>query len=285
MLRLAICANASGSKPSQIPVVLAAGTLVLPDRRSNLPELDSLSALVALYGGRTFLKVVFCGSHKTGDVVRVGQSCGWLCHNMKQERGGLGSRSFRQYSVCGRYFNICEQWRNFDPSSPNFRPSGHVSMGSTDAESSNGRMRRSERLHVGSIPASAASQMEVIRPDEEPVLKTGGGQQPLVGSSPTASALRGHGPIGRRWLRKPEIRVRVPVTPLEWHSPVVQRQRHLVHIQETMVRLHPGLLDCPGTPIGRAAWLGTAAQRCPGGCGFDSGPGHGPVGKRQTTLA
>ncbi len=188
MLRLAICANASGSKPSQIPVVLAAGTLVLPDRRSNLPELDSLSALVALYGGRTFLKVVFCGSHKTGDVVRVGQSCGWLCHNMKQERGGLGSRSFRQYSVCGRYFNICEQWRNFDPSSPNFRPSGHVSMGSTDAESSNGRMRRSERLHVGSIPASAASQMEVIRPDEEPVLKTGGGQQPLVGSSPTASA-------------------------------------------------------------------------------------------------
>ena len=30
--------------------------------------------------------------------------------------------------------------------------------------------------------------MEVIRPDEEPVLKTGGGVQPLVGSSLTASA-------------------------------------------------------------------------------------------------
>ena len=29
----------------------------------------------------------------------------------------------------------------------------------TDAESSNGRMRRSERLHVGSIPASAAWEM------------------------------------------------------------------------------------------------------------------------------
>ena len=86
-------------------------------------------------------------------------------------------------------------------------------------------------------------------------MKTGGGQQPLVGSSPTASAFRGHGPTGRRWLRKPEIRVRIPVTPLEWHSPVVQRQRRLVHTQETMVRLHPGLLDCPGTPIGRAAWL------------------------------
>ena len=35
---------------------------------------------------------------------------------------------------------------------------------------------------------------EVIRPDEEPVLKTGGGQKPLVGSSPTASALI-HGPV------------------------------------------------------------------------------------------
>ena len=30
---------------------------------------------------------------------------------------------------------------------------------------------------------------EAIRPDEEPVLKTGGGEEPLVGSSPTASAL------------------------------------------------------------------------------------------------
>ena len=38
-------------------------------------------------------------------------------------------------------------------------------------------------------------------------------------------------------------------------GPVVQRQRRLVPTQETMVRLHPGLLDCPGTPIGRAAWL------------------------------
>ena len=29
------------------------------------------------------------------------------------------------------------------------------------------------------------------------------------------------------------------------HSPVVQRQRRLVHIQETMVRFHPGLLTMP----------------------------------------
>jgi hypothetical protein len=67
--------------------------------------------------------------------------------------------------------------------------------------------------------------------------------------------LWGHGPTGRRRLRKPEIRVRIPVTPLSKYSPVVQRPRHLAYTQETMVQLHPGLLTCPGTPIGRAAWL------------------------------
>ena len=36
--------------------------------------------------------------------------------------------------------------------------------------------------------------------------------------------------------------MRLPVTPLEKHGPVVQRLRHLVHTQETMVRLHPGPL-------------------------------------------
>ena len=38
-------------------------------------------------------------------------------------------------------------------------------------------------------------------------------------------------------------------------GPVVQRPRHLAYTQETMVQLHPGPLTCPGTPIGRAAWL------------------------------
>ncbi len=71
---------------------------------------------------------------------------------------------------------------------PRTPPRPCVSPRKTDAGSSNGRMRRSERRHVGSSPAPAASQTEVIRPDEEPVLKTGGGEQPLVGSSPTASA-------------------------------------------------------------------------------------------------
>jgi len=35
---------------------------------------------------------------------------------------------------------------------------------------------------------------EAIRPDEELAWKAGGGHQPLVGSSPTASALI-HGPV------------------------------------------------------------------------------------------
>jgi hypothetical protein len=37
----------------------------------------------------------------------------------------------------------------------------------------------------------------------------------------------------------------IPGGSTEKHSPVVQRQRRLVHIQETMVRFHPGLLTMP----------------------------------------
>ena len=51
-------------------------------------------------------------------------------------------------------------------------------------------MGRSDRLDVGSTPTPAAYEQltEVIRPDEEPVPKTGGGYEPLVSSSLTASA-------------------------------------------------------------------------------------------------
>jgi hypothetical protein len=54
------------------------------------------------------------------------------------------------------------------------------------------------RPDAGSIPAAAADDSErvvridlkeVIRPDEGPVLKTGGEHDSLVGSSPMASAL------------------------------------------------------------------------------------------------
>ena len=182
-------------------------------------------------------------------------------------------------------------------------------------------MRRSERLHVGSIPAPAARQRKPSGPDEEPVLKTGGGRSPFVGSSPTASAfvnviteairmveepawkagggtfaacgfephgfrLRGHGPTGRRQLRTLEIWVRLPVTPLEKHGPVVQRPRRLAYTQETMVQFRPG----PLSPR-----YANAAERLglnPSVCGFDSGHrpkgglGHcGSVGNRQTTSA
>jgi hypothetical protein len=62
---------------------------------------------------------------------------------------------------------------------------------------------------------------EAIRPDEEPVLKTGGGQAPLVSSSLTASArdnIWAHRPTGRRQLRTLEIRVRFSVSPLTSRS-------------------------------------------------------------------
>ena len=74
--------------------------------------------------------------------------------------------------------------------------------------------------------------------------------------------------------------MRLPVTPLPKHGPVVQRPRHLVHIQETMVQLHPG----PLSP--RYANKAERPGLNPGVCGFDSRSGHyGSVGNRQTTLA
>ena len=106
---------------------------------------------------------------------------------------------------------------------------------------------------------------EVIRPDEEPVLKTGGGLAPLVGSSPTASAQQCESKCG----------------------PVVQRLRLLAYTQATMVRFRPGLLARVRQSEERLG-SGTDAQRwSPRGCRFDSGPEHmnGSVGNWQTTLA
>ena len=56
-----------------------------------------------------------------------------------------------------------------------------------DAGSSNGRTGHSERPDVGSIPAPATYKTEVIRPDEEPVSKTGAGHT-VASSSLAASA-------------------------------------------------------------------------------------------------
>ena len=51
----------------------------------------------------------------------------------------------------------------------------------------------------------------------------------------------------------------IPGGSTEKHSPVVQRQRRLVHIQAGVVRFHPGLLSIettrPDTPSRRAARL------------------------------
>ena len=65
-----------------------------------------------------------------------------------------------------------------------------------------------------------ATLTEVIRPDEEPVLKTGGGRAACGFESHGFRFVenRAHGPTGRRRLRTPEIRVRFPVSPLQHNS-------------------------------------------------------------------
>ena len=86
-------------------------------------------------------------------------------------------------------------------------------------------------------------------------MKTGGGEEPLVGSSPTASA---SGSWSNRTTPAPQVGnpgANPGDSTRKKCGPVVQRLRRLVHTQETMVQLHPGLLDRPGTPMGRAAWL------------------------------
>src|SRR4051794_19833368 len=75
------------------------------------------------------------------------------------------------------------------------------------------RSERGGRWFESSPRNSGSSLTEAIRPDEGPVLKTGGGLGPLVGSSPTASAsLRGPGtPTGRAARLKPgRLWVRLP---------------------------------------------------------------------------
>ena len=104
------------------------------------------------------------------------------------------------------------------------------------------------RLLLSRIQAPVSRQptdQEVIRPDEGPVLKTGGEFASLVGSSPTASA---------EDRREGSDQRREPIQAIESGSrlfslisrlsfgPVVQRRRLLAYIQTTMVRVHPGSL-------------------------------------------
>jgi hypothetical protein len=59
----------------------------------------------------------------------------------------------------------------FEPGDAGSNPAPRTLV--TDAGSSNGRTGHSECPRVGSIPAPATCKTEVIRPDEEPVSKTG----------------------------------------------------------------------------------------------------------------
>ncbi len=119
------------------------------------------------------------------------------------------------------------------------------------------------------------STTEVIRPDEEPVLKTGGGLAPLVGSSPTASAgdwlvlrsprskrslsplqieQRAHRPAGRRRPRKPETRVRIPVGPLDTWSCGLEAKAALLQsddrwFESTQDYLRNRRISRSGTPM------------------------------------
>ena len=95
--------------------------------------------------------------------------------------------------------------------------------------------------------------MEAIRTAEEPAWKAGGGIVPLVGSTPTASAIR-----TAPWSNGHDA----------WPTP---RKRWFNSIRGYLIAQVRQSEERPGLN--------------PGGCRFDSGLGHGPVGKRKTTLA
>ena len=121
-----------------------------------------------------------------------------------------------------------------------------VSRREAIAESSNGRMRRSDRLQTTASRRCPGACLENRWRSKTACgferAPPGHHAKHGPGGRASAEAIWGHGPTGRRWFRNPEIRVRLPVTPLEKHSPVVQRPRRLAYTQETVVQLHPGLL-------------------------------------------
>lgn len=116
---------------------------------------------------------------------------------------------------------------------------------------------------------------EVIRLDEEPVSKTGGGAAPFVSSSPGTTAAvvgfrcvssdRAHRPTGGRRLRTPEIRAHIPVGPfiVPWSngddSWLTSRQRWFNSTRDYLR---------PGTPMAERFGLN------PSGCRFKSCSGH-----------
>ena len=119
---------------------------------------------------------------------------------------------------------------------------------------------------------------EVIRPDEEPVLKTGAANHRCGfeshGFRSREPTTRAHGPTGRHRRRKPEIRVRFPVSPLHtipwssgddfWPTP---RQRWFESIRDHSFK-RPRYAN-PAERLGSVFSL-----KGPSVCGFDSRLGH-----------
>ena len=159
---------------------------------------------------------------------------------------------------------------------------------------------------------------EVIRPDEEPVLKTGGGIA-VVGSSPTASAeihmcvpgvigsmtgsnlvgqgsspwgralkvdgggepsaqYRAHRPTGGRRRRMPEISVQVRVGPLQCTNSPVAQWRRQLPYKETIGGSSPPRTTSEKAEGGRRKGEGGRNG------GASPQPSTGSVGNWQTTL-
>jgi hypothetical protein len=123
---------------------------------------------------------------------------------------------------------------------------------------------------------------EVIRPDEEVVLKTTSRASDLWVRVPRLPPQRAHGPTGRHKLRTLEIWVRFPVSPLAvpWSngndSCPTNRKRWFNSIRDY-------LLIRPGTPTGRAARLKPECLQVR--LLLWALNTHGSVGNWQTTLA
>jgi hypothetical protein len=92
-----------------------------------------------------------------------------------------------------------------------------------------------------------AKVTEVIRPDEEPVLKTGGGPAPLVGSSPTASARNSAWPSGGTG-RRPTLRTSRPKKAWEFESPLGHRKEVPLALWERVMVRADGRKTPPSPP-------------------------------------
>ena len=95
-------------------------------------------------------------------------------------RGGFDSHRALSHdedrgSASGRPSGLEGRRRRFDPSSPNLHPSGWVSMGAPMRDHPTAGCDALNVVMLVQVQLPQLQRTEVIRPDEEPVLKTGGG--------------------------------------------------------------------------------------------------------------